>query len=173
MGSRSLRGKGHGIINKTGCVFGVASLIIFIFVRLFSENPYEMLHMLDVSDIIPPLWLLNLLTFLWEFLIGYAAGLVTATISYGGSDIKSEISAYRGGLFFLVSFFLSQIWHSVFFQGRHLLLALVIILATIISSIICAYFWYSTKKSSSLVIASYGLWLFYLFILNLSIILHI
>ena len=132
-----------------------------------------MIHKFDNSGVIPALWLLNLLSFIWGFLIGYAAGSVLDTISCGGESITSEIAAYRGGLFFLVSFFLSQVWYSVFFGGEHLLLAIFLIILTLVSSIICAYFWSSVLKLVALTLGAYGLWLFYLFILNASVLLHI
>lgn len=173
MSKKALGGGVNSRISKTGVFFGMISLIIFIGVRLFCDSPYEMLHRFDTADIIPPLWLLNLFSFVWGFLIGYSAGAVFDSISQGGASITVEISAYRGGLFFLASFFLSQAWYSVFFQGKHLLLALFLIILTLVSSIICAYFWYSALKQSALIIGAYGLWLFYLVILNASVLLHI
>ena len=173
MGNKSIRNGKNYRINKIGFLFGLISLAIFIGVRLFGNDPYEMIHKFDSSGVIPPLWLLNLLSFVWGFLIGYGAGLVFDRILCGGESITSEISAYRGGLFFLVSFFLSQMWYSVFFDGEHLVLAILLIVIALVSSIVCAFFWYSVLKLSSLILGAYGLWQFYLFILNASVILYI
>ena len=172
--SRGSSGNGKiSRINKTGLTFGLVTLIIFIVVRLFCDNSYEMIHKFDTSDIIPPLWLLNLLTFVWGFLIGYAAGSVIDCVMHSGASINLEIAAYRGGLFFLTLFFLSQTWYCIFFQGGHLFIALLIIVIALLSSIICAYFWYSALKTSALIIGAYCIWLFYLIILNASVLLHI
>ena len=173
MSKKNLGGEKNGRINKTGMIFGVISLLTFIIVRNCCDDTYEILHIFDASDIIPPLWIINLFSFIWGFLIGYAAGVVFDCISYGGKSIIAEISAYRGGLFFIISLFLSHAWYLAFFQNERIFLAIFLIIIALISSIMCAFFWSSTLRSSALILGSYGIWLFYLFILNMSVLLHI
>ena len=169
----SLCGKKDIRTNKAGIIVGLLALLIFVTVRMFCSNPYEMIHKLDTANIIPPLWLFDLLSFVWGFMIGYAAGSVIECILHGGASITAEISSYRGGLFFLTTLFLYQIWHSQFFCEERLILAIAIVGISLVTCIACSYFWSSVSKLSALILGAFGLWLFYLFILNVSVLLHI
>ena len=162
----------NSILNTTGIIFGTAFALIFIFVRIFSESPYETIYRLDPSGIIPALWLLNLISFIWFFLIGYSAGSVldSALCQKGNCN---NLLIYKGFVAFTICFFLSHISYCIFFAGKHLFIAILIILTAIICSATTMIIWSKIKKFAALLMGGYCIWLFYLFIICSSVLFHL
>ena len=97
----------QNIFNKPSLFSAIISMMICLFVRILSQSPFELIHKLDCNDIIPPIWLFNLLSLIWCFLFGYAAGNIIFCVAHGKSHGIRETRAYQGGLFFVNSFYLS------------------------------------------------------------------
>ena len=160
-------------LNGLGLVFGIALAVIFIVVRALSKSPYDKIYILDPSGIFPPVWLINLISLIWFFLIGYGAGSVTDSVLCRRFGDREIISALQGIIAFVAAFFLSHIWYCVFFSGEHLLSAVFLILFAIFTSALSAFFWARIYMISSLIMSGYCIWLFYIFLICSSVLLHI
>jgi len=158
-------------LNSTSLICGVAYMVIVLLVRLLSHNPYDMIHKLNCTDILPPMWLFNFLSLIWGWLVGYAAGLIICRM-HCNLDVYNVLASYRGGLFYVALLFLGLIWYPLFFSGENLLVSLVISLLMVLCSIICFYFWKKVDTGSALIVLTYTFWLTYIMVINVSISLH-
>lgn len=162
--------KSTHIINKTSLALGIISAIICFISKAVSPSPFELIHILNVYDIMPPIWIFNLLSLIWYFLIGFGAGIVAYGISYCYTSGHQEILAYKGGLYFVSTFFLFLLWYPMFFSGRSLLISFLLILAAMICSIMCSCYWFKSKNSvAGLMMAAFAIWTFYVMFINLSV----
>ena len=159
-------------VNKTAMIFGILGIILCLLTRIFSGSPYNMIHTLDPSDIIPPIWLFNLLSIAWSFLSGYAAGMIVCAVAKGSVRGSRELFAYKGGLFFIAYAFLSLIWYPLFFGEERLFLSFLITLLKVLTAAVCMYFWSYSVTSAALIMAANALWSFYILLVNLSVILN-
>lgn len=162
----------QNIFNKPPLFSAIISMMICLFVRILSQSPFELIHKLDCNDIIPPIWLFNLLSLIWCFLFGYAAGNIIFCVAHGKSHGIRETRAYQGGLFFVNSFYLSLLWYPVLFGAERIFIALLISLSAVICSAICAYMWKSVSSISSLITAAYTLWSAYIVFILICVILQ-
>ena len=160
-------------LNGLGIVFGIALAVIFIVIRTLSKSPYDTIYRLDPSGIVPPVWLINVISLIWFFLIGYSAGSVADSVLSGRLGDREVIRALQGIVAFVSVFFLSHIWYCVFFSGEHLLSAIFLILIAILTSAMSAFFWVHINMLSSLIMGGYCIWLFYIFLVCSSVLLHI
>ncbi len=165
--------KQHKGISGTGIILGAIFALIFIGVRIFSQSPYETIYHIDPSGILPAFWLLNLISFVWFFLIGYGAGAIIDSALYQNGSCNDKISCYQGAIAFTVCFFLSHISYSIFFGGEHIFIAIIMILLSVISSATSMILWAKINKGSALIMGGYCIWLFYLFITCSNVALHI
>ncbi len=160
------------LLNLTSLICGATCAAFSAISRIVSGAPFDTIHKLDGCDIIPPIWIFNLLSVAWAFLIGLAAGSVIseASCSHGAS---SQIHALRGGLFFISSFFLGILWYHTFFFEEFLFISLLLAIGALICNIICAFNWYNLSVSAPpLIISAYVLWLFYIVFMNISVFMH-
>ena len=157
---------------KTAIICGLACAAIYLTVRIICDSPYDMIHKLDSAELIPPMWIFNILWMIWGFLSGVAAGSLIQAISDGRIIGREEIFAYKGGLFFISCFFLSLIWYPLMFVNQSLFLSLCTALSSAICSVICACIWKRVNNSSCIVMSAHSIWLFYVFIVNFSVFVH-
>ena len=159
--------------NNISIICGIIGAALFLFVMNAFGNPYGTIHKIDVLDIIPPIWLWNISELLWGFLIGYAAGRVIFDISCIKSVPHAEMSACKGGLFYIVAFFLSLSHYPLFFIEGKLLLSLITAFLSLIFASICGVIWIRVSKTPSLIMIAYSFWLFYVVFVNFSIFIKI
>ncbi len=158
------------LFNNLSLCFGTASTVCCIVSRSISKNPLELMHMIESRNIIPSLWILNLFSLIWYFLIGLALGAIIQASSEQYNLGPSILSAYRGGLFFTICFFLSLIWYPIFFSCEHLILSVLISFLALISSIICAANWCTvTPRSGAAIMTSFSIWSFYIMFISLFV----
>lgn len=157
---------------KTAMLCGTVYTALCIGVRIMAGSPYGMIHKLDSAELIPPIWIFNLLWMFWSFLSGASAGMLIQMVSTGRISGRGEIFAYRGGLFFISLLFFSLIWYPVLFINEALFLSLCIALASVICSGVCAYTWYAANKTACLIMTAYTVWLIYVLLVNLSVFVH-
>ena len=165
--------KQNKALSTTGIILGVFFALIFIGVRILSPSPYETIYRLDPSDILPALWILNLITFIWFFLIGYSAGAVADSALYCNGSFNDKLYFYQGSTAFTICFFLSQVSYSTFFDGEHLFAAILMVLLAVICSAATMILWAKIRKGTALIMGGYCIWLIYLFITYLSVALHL
>jgi tryptophan-rich sensory protein len=131
-----------------------------------------MIHKLDSAELIPPMWIFNLLWLVWSYLSGSAAGAVICNVSIGRTSGREEIQAYKGGLFFISLLFLNLIWYPILFINESLFLSLVVLLTSVICSILCSAAWQKVNRMPGLIMAAHTIWLVYVFIVNFSVFIH-
>lgn len=141
----------------------------YLSLTLFG-TPHEMIHILGGIKILPPIWFFNLLSTLFYFLNGIASGAVIDATSCRVNTGREEVSAYRGGLFFLSSFFLSLVRYHVFFLSGRLFIATLLSVACLITSILCSAQWsHVHPKAASIIMVLNSLWQFYVLFVNISV----
>ncbi len=125
----------------TSLVMGSISSICCFISRTSFGSPLNMMHKLNDVNIMPPLWILNLLSFLFYFLIGFSAGLVIEAGACKMNLGDSQAHAYRGGIGIVASFFLSLIRYHVFFLSEKIFISLLISIISTICIFLCTYEW--------------------------------
>ena len=166
--------KEYSFFNKNTIWFGIFSLAVSVISRAFFENPIEMIHIVNDMRLLPPMWLYNLISYGWFFLIGVAAGSVIEGCSIGINGGDSAVNACRGGLFFISSLFCSIILYHTFFISQMLFLSLIISFVAMMCSVICAIHWKNVYPGSACVIIfMFSIWRFYLLFVCLSVFLNI
>ncbi len=155
--------------NNISLICGVISSTVFFYVMGMFGSPYDIIHVIDGWNIIPPIWLWKVTTTVWGFLIGFALGKIIFAASGPKSSIDTKIYAYRGGLFYLSAFFLALFHYPLFFNaGKIFISLLVAVIATVLSAV-CGTMWTRVSRSASLIMYSYTFWLFYVVFVNFSI----
>ena len=163
----------HSIFGRSSVVCALLSLAICIISRILFDSPLEMLHIVKGVRLLPPLWVYNLLSYAWFFLIGLSAGAIIDKTTLRLNNGNNEIFAYRGGIYFVFSFFLSLILYHVFFILRMLFLSTVMSAICMICTFICAVTWHKVRPTtSSFIMFCFGVWNFYLFFVCLSVFLN-
>lgn len=165
--------KRESVFNSSALFYAISCAVLCLISRIVSGSPFDMVHKFDGCDIIPPMWIFNLLWVVWYFFIGLAAGEIINSVSSKRCVGAEQISAYRGGLFFVASFFLGIMWYTTFFCNQSILVGMVISVTTLICSVISAYHWYHTPTSAPpLIMSAYVIWLFYTTLINISVFMH-
>ena len=162
--------KKTSLFNGASLVCGIAAVGCFLISRMLSGSPLDMIHKLEALNVLPPVWLFDLLMLSWYFMIGAALGIVLAGINNGCLCGRNEIKAYRGIAFFLIAFFCGLIWYPAFFAGQALFISLLISILTSVCAVCCAYNWFGADQNGAGVIMSgYAIWSIYILIINLSV----
>lgn len=152
-------------------IFGVIYLIMSIFIRILSDSPYEVLHRIDTANIMPPIWLFNILSFFFCFICGYAAGIVVSDIIKKKVSGENELSAYRGGICFVSLIFITLAWYPVLFSCEALFISLILTIISFLLAVLTAYLWSCISAKVTIIMTFFSLWQFYIFITNLLLIL--
>ena len=160
----------NNLFNGTSVVCGTVCSIFTIGSIIVSGSPFEMIHKLNVGNILPPMWLWGFLTLIWGFLVGYAAGLIILETVCNKGHTDREICAYKGGLFFLAALFFFVLHYPLFFVSEKLFVALITVLIAAACACLCAFFWARVTALATVIMASYAFWLFYVVFVTLSII---
>ena len=162
--------KKNTILNGSTVFFGgICALLCFLSFSLFG-NPFESIHLLDGMKILPPIWLFNLISLALFFFAGASAGAVARCTQSRMNTADIEISAYKGALFFLNSFWISLVRNCLFFFTGRLFISLVLSLTCLLTSIACAYTWGKVRpRAASVIMIAFSVWQFYLFFVNFSV----
>lgn len=147
----------------------ICSLLVAVSIAI-SGSPFEMIHKLNVSNILPPMWLWGFLSFVWGFLIGTAAGSVINGVILDKAHNERELRAYQGGLLFLAGLFFFVMHYPLFFVAERLFFALVTVLISLVCTCLCTLTWSRVSVYAAIVMASFAFWLFYVLFVTLSII---
>ncbi len=163
----------HSIFGRSSLLYALLSLAVCIISRILFDSPLEILHIVKGVRLLPPIWVFNLLSYAWFFLIGLSAGAIVNKTSLRLNNGNNEIFAYRGGIYFVFCFFLSLILYHVFFILRLLFLSTVISAICMICTFLCAVMWRNVRPTtSSFIMFCFGVWHFYLFFVCLSVFLN-
>ena len=152
-------------INKCSLVCGAICAAGYIFTVSICKSPIDFLHKINKSDILPPIWLFILLSTVFCFILGVAAGGIIYATAARINIGDYERSAYRGGLFFLNAYYLFLIWYPVMFEGEHLFISTVIISLCFISTLICSLYWFNCHPAfSPIIVILFTCWCVYILI---------
>ncbi len=165
----SVKAKNNNISLIMGCIFAVIGIAVIF----TSGSPFDLMHKIGMHQIMPPIWLWCLSTVIFDFLVGFALGMVCGEIFAKHACREREVSAYQGCIFFIASFLMFLAHYPMLFVAERLVLALLIAIASLACAGICFVFWTKISPISAIIIGAYVLWLAYLSFINGYIILSI
>ena len=155
--------------NNLSLTCAIIAAVICALTLWMSGSPYEMVHKLDSKNILPPIWIWRLTYLIWFFLLGLGVGKIMSAACAGCISGEREISAYKGGIFFITAFFCALIHYPLFFSAERIFISLIIALVAVLCSLICAVIWSKISTFTSVVMYAYSFWLFYTIFINACI----
>lgn len=155
-------------INLLSLILGTVLLIIRLLTVSIHGSPFDMIHKLDQNGIIPPVWIINLCFGVLFFALGYAAGIIISECSSGRGK-NNAVSAYKGGMYFMITLFTLTVHYPLFFILERLLLSLITVIISVISSIICVFSWGKISTLSALIMTVCAIFSSYVALINLLI----
>ncbi len=161
------------LFDKGGMICGLIYGVIGLLVKIFSDSPFNMIHILGADEFLPPLWIFNLLSLFWFFISGICLYKAIQGKCTGRSHSGRQMAVYKGSLFFICMFFLSLIWYPVFFSGKSLFISMIVSLLCFLSSFLCAVSWRQLSTYAFLGLCANGVWLMYIFFVNLIVMLKL
>ena len=151
---------------RSGYFGAIMLFILAVLIRFLSGSPYRVWLLLNVRQLLPPLWILSLLDGLFLLAMGFACGVIMA------SRRKSEQYAkYRGGMFFVLLFSLRFAAYPLLFRGAMLEVSLICMILTCIIGLVCSKLFLDTNRLSGVVTVCFFIWNCYLTVLLFSCIL--
>lgn len=159
----------EGIVSGASLICGIIGAVIWLSVRILSGSPYELLHKIEGYELFPPVWLYSLCCLLWSFIIWFGAGTVINTVVFKCINPEIERGAYKGGLLFLLSFFLYASYYPIMFAKESIFIASVCTMISAIFSSMCSFYWLKVSGAASLIMGSFTLWQIYIFIISFSV----
>lgn len=148
---------------------GITSAVLTLIIIFVSGSPYDMLHKTDSSNAIPPIWVWGIASTIFSFLAGYATGILIGNMWCGKITGDNEISAYRGLIFFVALFFLSNAHYPLFFVAERFIISLIPAILSIVFAIACAAFWAKPSPLSCVLISVYSIWMIYVSFVNVCV----
>ena len=153
-----------------GVIFGAISSIFCLFFISAFGSPFDMIHKLNGIGMIPPIWIINLLSIVFFFLQGFSLGSIITAAKNRINVGEKELCAYRGTVFLSCAFFLSLLWYPLFFFAEKLFLSLLVSIVCLIFSILCAIEWlHAEPVGASITIFVCCIFEFYILFINLSV----
>lgn len=160
----SLRNDCRRIDKKYILFIPLILLSVGIFVRWVCGSPVAVIHMLGVASIVPPVWLMVLLSS-----ASYVAGGVALGSALGWRACARNDKKYQGAMWFCIMASLSYVWYPIFFCSN------LFFVSTIVSSLclfcaICATVCFACVSFLSFwSMILYDIWLLYLMLLNFQV----
>lgn len=152
---------GKSLFNGCSVIVGSICVGIYVIMLTISGSPYEMIHKLDIGKMIPPMWMWRVFSIVWIFLSGVAAGLVVYERICHRIAGERELRAYRGGIYFISSFFLTIVHYPLFFCLERLMIAFLVALLAMIGAAVSSVIWSKVSAISSVILAGNAFWLLY------------
>ncbi|MBQ8310773.1 MAG: tryptophan-rich sensory protein [Clostridia bacterium] len=143
---------------------GVLMMLGGITVRFCVGSPHLTILALDISSLIPPIWLMCILWSLAFFVVGCAAGFVLGYRAGG-----CEVDKYKGGMLFVMLAVLELCWYPTFFGAGLIFLSVlesILILCLSVGVTLC---FYRVSKFAGMLILFHDIWLIYMLILNFAV----
>ncbi len=143
---------------------GVLLLVAGIMVRAFVGSPYPTMLLLEISDLVPPVWIMTLLWSLSFFSIGAAAGFVLG-YRVGGNEGEK----YKGCMFFVLLAVLELCWYPVLFGANLVFLSILVSIVILCLAVAVTVCFYRVSKLAGMILFFHDIWLIYLLILNFAV----
>lgn len=162
--------KQSSFFTQTSVIYGAISAGFYVFFISAFGSPIDMIHKLNGIGAIPPIWILNLLSFLFFFLLGFSLGSIINATKNKANIGETESCAYRGAMYLSCGFFLALLWFPLFFFAEKIFLSLIVSIACLISSVVCGMEWsHANPIGSSVSVFVCCIFEFYILIINLSV----
>ncbi len=145
-------------------VLGVAMAAGGILVRFFTGSPHMTLLALEITELLPPVWLIGLFWTLAFLTVGGAAGLVLGYRTPG-----CEAEKYKGGMLFVLLAVLELCWYPTFFGAGLVFLSVLESVLILCLSIGVTFSFYRVTRLSGMLLLLHDIWLIYMLILNFAV----
>ncbi len=139
-------------------------LLLAIFTRWVSGSPLPTLHYLAAREIVPPVWLMVLLSSISYIVAGIALG-----SALGNRFCSSGERKYQGAMWFCIMLALGYVWYPIFFCSRLFLVSVAVTALCLFCSICATACFSSVSRIAFFFAFFYDLWLVYLAFLNFQI----
>ena len=161
--------------NSRGLTFPVligAGLLLTcaMLTRWSVGSPVLLLHKLNASAILPPMWLMSLLWLGFYVLWGAAFGELLSCLP---ENPAREVYIWRGSTFAVLAVVFSLVWYTLLFGKYYLVPSWLCLLISALASCVCGYSWCRVVKWTSVIAFLFAIWNICLFFLQFSIILHL
>ncbi len=147
---------------------GGIALSAALLTRLVTGSPLWLIHLGDVSGVLPPLWLTGLLWLVSFFAMGAAAGYVFVCPRGGGGR---EAYVWRGSTFFVLSAVLSLTWYALLFGKHYLLPSWGCLPLSAAFSVACGFSWWRICRIAGTTVWCFALWQIILCVFQLRVLL--
>ena len=133
---------------------GITMLAAFL-TRLVTGSPLWLIHLGDVSGVLPPLWLISLLWLLSFLAVGAAAGYVFVCPPGGGGR---EVYVWRGSTFFVLAVVLSLTWYALLFGKHYLVPSWLLLIPSALCAAVCGLSWLRICRIAGGTVWCFALW---------------
>lgn len=152
-------------VNKCSVlVFSAVLIFIGIFTRWVCGSPVWLIHSLGIGKIVPPVYLMVLLSCTAYFLGGTALA-----SALGGSCFSDMAQRYRGAMWFCIMSSLGYVWYPIFFCANLIFVSAIVSLLCLICAVIATLCFSRVSALSLLCMVFYDVWLLSLMLLNMRI----
>lgn len=152
-------------VNKCS-VLTFSSILVFtgIFTRWVSGSPVWIIHSLGIGSIVPPTYIMALLSCLAYFLGGTALASVL-----GGGCFSDMAQRYRGAMWFCIMASLGYVWYPIFFCANLIFVSMIISALCIFCAVTATLCFSRVSRLAFVCMILYDVWLLALLLLNLRI----
>ena len=148
---------------------GGVALAAAILTRLTAGSPLTVIHKLEATLPIPPIWLMSLMWLASFVLFGAAAGLL---LVFPHGNPQREASLWRGNTFMVLAMVFSLGWYTLLFGKFCLLPSCLCLLLSAAAALACALAWMQLKRNASVAALVFSLWQIFLFLLQCAVLFH-
>ncbi len=131
-----------------------AALLVAIAVHQCTKSPLDIVILLEHRISLPPIWLLNILWYVWFALLGATCGIVMSCEKY-----YCQTEKYKGGMLFVIMLTLEYLWYPLFFGGAKFFISLLVLLICSIFCFLSALCFYRVYRTAGIVVFVHCLWL--------------
>lgn len=158
-------------INKLWVFIGGAlAVLAALLVRLACGSPHWLVLRADSGHFLPPLWVLTLLWLGGYFFMGCAWGHI---FSLRPLNPCRDAWRWRGSTFLVLTMVFSLMWYPLLFGMSAWFFSWLCLGLTVVLGGICALYWFRVSQGAALVLSGVLIWYIYLFLLQLTVMLHI
>ncbi|MGM9632227.1 MAG: TspO/MBR family protein [Eubacteriales bacterium] len=139
-------------------------ILLAIFTRWVSGSPVPTLHYISAREIIPPVWVMVLLSSISYIVAGISLG-----SALGNRFCSSGERKYQGAMWFCIALALGYAWYPIFFCSRLFLVSIIVTVLCVFCAVCATVCFISVSKIAFIFAFLYDIWLFYLAFLNFRI----
>lgn len=161
--------KSEQILTLPVLVGGALVLAVALLTRMAVGSPFYLLHKLNATGILPPVWCMSVLWMSAYALSGAVAGYL---LSRPTGNAQREACLWRGCTFLILAIVFSLVWYTLLFGKHYLIPSWLCLLMSGGFALICVRAWWSIGKWAALIALGFTLWQICLFFLQFAVIMH-